>query len=677
MTDKETSKPPDKDGAASIRWKDSLGAKLLKKVFSYYVLVAVAVTFTHIVSEFNREKENILINLAAIGNSFKQPLENAIWSMDSDQLNKTLDGITALPSVLGAVVRDEKNGILFDMTGSTSTIENNLIDKQQDGLKNILSETYEQRFTLTHSFMNKMIIIGELTLYSSSAVVLNKVKHHWRFIIINAIIKTIALWLLVLWFTKKMLTNPLSKVLSGISKIQLSYMKNPKINLELADQNELKAIEVAFNKMSERLFKNHNKFLRFSADLERKIEERTTELKIASQIAQDANQAKSEFLANMSHEIRTPMNAIIGISHLVRQTDLTQKQQEYLNNIDLSANSLLKIINEILDFSKIEAGRLDLEVTPFSLADILDNLEKLTSVKAAEKGLDLRIITHPDVPKRFLGDPLRLSQILINLTNNALEFTDKGRIIVQTSCLKNNRNMAIQERRTDERVTAIQFSVTDTGIGLTEKQLAQLFNPFTQADSSTSRKYGGTGLGLSICKQLAELMGGEIRAESQYGVGTSFLFTVNLSTADDSSTTSTKKQIASKNESTSISGSEILVVEDNPLNQQVARELLEIKQVNVTTVKNGQEAIDAVQQQRFDVILMDIQMPVLDGYAATREIRKDSRFAQLPIIAMTANALKEDSQKCFDAGMNDHIAKPFDPDVLYQSLQRWVPIKQK
>ncbi|MCI5211682.1 MAG: response regulator, partial [Candidatus Electrothrix sp. ATG2] len=447
-----------------------------------------------------------------------------------------------------------------------------------------------------------------------------------------------------------MLTNPLSKVLSGISKMQLSHIGNPKIDLELADQNELKAIEVAFNKMAERLSKNHNKLLKVSADLERKVEERTAEFIIASQTAQKANQAKSEFLANMSHEIRTPMNAIIGISHLARQTDLTPKQQEYLNNIDLSANNLRKIIDDILDFSKIEAGRLELEIIPFSLADVLNNLAKLTSVKAAEKGLELRIVTHPDVPKRFLGDPLRLGQILINLTNNALKFTDKGQVIVRAACVQDdNRSKDIQELGSDDKTTAIQFSVTDSGIGLTEKQIAQLFRPFTQADSSTSRKFGGSGLGLSICKQLAELMGGEIRVESRYGVETSFFFTVNLAVVDESSPTPVTQQAALKNEFAAIKGTEILVVEDNPFNRQVARDLLKIKQAHVTTVKNGQEAVDAVKQQPFDAVLMDIQMPVLDGYAATREIRRDPRFAKLPIIAMTANALREDYQKCLDA----------------------------
>jgi PAS domain S-box-containing protein len=526
--------------------------------------------------------------------------------------------------------------------------------------------------------------------------------------------------------------------------------------------------------------------------------------------AEDATQAKSDFLANMSHEIRTPMNAVIGMAHLALKTDLTLKQRDYLNKIQSSANSLLGIINDILDFSKIEAGKLDMEAVEFDLSQTLDNVANVVTVKAQEKeNLEVLFYTDSRVPNSLIGDPLRLNQILVNLGNNAVKFTERGEIVLMTKIKSNS----------DDKIT-LQFSMRDTGIGMTEEQQAKLFQAFSQADTSTTREYGGTGLGLTISKRLVNMMGGDIWVESEPGQGTTFNFTAEFGlgkekakkrympapdlrsmkvlVVDDNATSRdilremlesfsfsvsvaasgaegiTELENADENKPIelvimdwkmpgmdgieasklikshqglskipaivlvtaygreevmlqteevglegfllkpinpsilfdtimqafgeavpeisrvaqrkeqeakaweNIQGARVLLVEDNEINQQVAMEILQGAGLNVAIANNGQEGVDAARANQYDAILMDIQMPVMDGYTATREIRKDERFKELPIIAMTAHAMSGDEDKSLEAGMNGHVAKPIDPDQLFATLKKWIqPSKRR
>ncbi len=531
------------------------------------------------------------------------------------------------------------------------------------------------------------------------------------------------------------------------------------------------------------------------------IRRQKAKLAVAKAEAEQANQFKSRFLANMSHEIRTPMNAIMGFSHLALQTQLTPRQQHYIDKIYTSSHALLGVINDILDFSKIEAGKLEMENVAFSLDEVFENLANLTAMRAAEKGLEILFNHDLNIPGKLIGDPLRLGQVLINLTGNAIKFTQQGEVVVSATL-----------ERKSERQVWIRFTVQDTGIGIDEAELPRLFAAFTQLDGSTTRQYGGSGLGLSICLHLIELMQGELNVKSRLGQGSTFFFTIPLGVSGTAAKTSwlpepglrglrvlvvddnptalemLSEQLGSftfdvtsasnasealvmllqadrqennpyrlvlmdwrmpglngieagrhiklnkdnlshvpaiilvtaygreevmlqaeesgldgilikpvspsvlydtviralsehddidllkpvrQNLSRRLSGT-VLLVEDNLINQQVAQELLAGMGLQVTTVNNGVQAIETLAHNDFDLVLMDLQMPEMDGYEATRQIRADDRYQELPVIAMTAHAMADEREQCLAAGMNEHVPKPIDPAHLYNVLSRWL-----
>ncbi len=381
----------------------------------------------------------------------------------------------------------------------------------------------------------------------------------------------------------------------------------------------------------------------------------------ARQRAEAAARAKSNFLANMSHEVRTPMNAVLGMVHLAQRTELTAKQRDYLEKTDRSARSLLRIIDDILDFSKIEAGKLSIERTAFSLDEVLDVLTSQASVQAQDKGIQVQVRAAPDVPRMLLGDPVRLGQVLTNLVSNAIKFTLEGSVVVSVDIVE---EAAAQ--------TTLRFTVRDTGIGMTAEQQTRLFQPFCQADASTTRRFGGTGLGLAISYDLCILMGGRLEAESEPGVGSAFRFSsvFGLQEEQFGSAHAPPKQV----DLALLAGARILLAEDSEINQQVARELLEGWGVVVRVASNGSEAVEKAIDSDYDAILMDIQMPEMDGIEATRRIRELAglfpKFAGLPILAMTAHAMAGDREKSLAAGMNDHVTKPIDPGALSSALVR-------
>jgi signal transduction histidine kinase/DNA-binding response OmpR family regulator len=387
-----------------------------------------------------------------------------------------------------------------------------------------------------------------------------------------------------------------------------------------------------------------------------------TELKKAQESAEAASRAKSEFLANMSHEIRTPMNAILGMLKLLQKTELDTRQRSYAANTEGAARSLLGLLNDILDFSKVEAGKMTLDPRPFQLDQMLRDLHVVLSANMEKKDIRIRFDVQPDVPKGLIGDDMRLRQVLTNLGGNAIKFTSQGEVVLTVSVAAREANSVV-----------LEFAMRDTGIGIAPDKQEHIFSSFSQAESNTTRSFGGTGLGLSISRRLVNLMGGDLKLNSVVGKGSTFHFQIRF---DLAATTNAREQerlpapARKAGDSRSLDGMRVLVVEDNKINQLVAQGLLSQEGATVTLAENGQLGVAAVAQANplFDVVLMDLQMPVMDGYTATRTIREELGLADLPIIAMTANAMPSDRSACLEAGMNDHVGKPFELDHLVALL---------
>ena len=473
-------------------------------------------------------------------------------------------------------------------------------------------------------------------------------------------------------------SKPISKLMGEAIRIRNNdFSPSPHINTSV---KEIKSLVSSVGSMKQSLAEYINQLFSDQEILQNKVEEKTKELNNALTLANAATHAKGQFLSTMSHELRTPMNAILGFTYIFDRSNLSDDQKQQLEKIRISSESLLYIINDVLDFSKLEAGKLNIESIPFSLDELLHSTTDMIQQLATAKGLELIMEKDKDLPNFLIGDPNRLRQVLINLIGNAIKFTEKGHVKI---CIKRTVRLQLSEKNKPDlqntRVS-IAFSVQDTGIGMTEEQMSTLFQSFSQADASISRKFGGSGLGLNISKQLISLMGGEISAQSQKGLGSEFSAYLTFETTQANAVSA--KEIPSEQKRYK-ENALALVVDDNQINLEVAKALLGKAKINADTAKSGKEAIEKIKAQAYDIIFMDIQMPEMDGFTACSLIRamandSDAQCAtnvkDVPIIAMTANAMSEDRLKCIEAGMNEHIAKPVTPSRLFDVVQEWLAI---
>jgi signal transduction histidine kinase len=461
-------------------------------------------------------------------------------------------------------------------------------------------------------------------------------------------------------FTIRLLARPLGLLQSGITAVRNGRLEPIQIS---RTGDEIEFLGESFNGMIEALATSQNEIRQHQELLEQRIRERTEQLEEAMLRAQAASQAKSEFLANVSHELRTPMNGVIGMLDVVMEKNLPPEQADELQTAQRCAYSLLALLNEILDLSKIEAGKMTLERVPFDVRAMLEDCLKSHQPRAAKNGVELRSEISADVPARILGDPLRIRQVVSNLLGNAVKFTERGSVSVR-----------VDTEFSGTGVFSLRLTVADTGTGIPADKLTSIFDKFTQADGSVSRKYGGTGLGLAITRKLVEMHGGHIRVSSEVGRGTTFVATlpceISVDEASRERIVETLPQLHV--EAGSVPG-RILIVEDNQVNQKVVTSVLRKRGYFIELANDGQEALAKLEKNgAYDLVLMDVQMPVLDGLETTRLIRKDARWKNLPVVAMTAHAMNGDKERCLAAGMNGYLSKPVHPAHLLDTVDEYL-----
>lgn len=472
-------------------------------------------------------------------------------------------------------------------------------------------------------------------------------------------------------FLQKYISVPIIK-LSGLME-GVNQTMNYKIRSSYEGKDEIGKLSDSFNNMLDKMEKHEQALSEANSQLENKVEKRTQELKeqneklyVANQLAQQSRIAKDQFLATMSHEIRTPLNAIIGFQQLLKETPLNPEQKEFVESIDFAGKNLLVIINDILDLSKIEAGKFEINQESLSIEQAINAVVDLVEFNAKEKHLQLIFNHDSSIPKTVIGDPARFNQILLNLVGNAVKFTEKGSVTITSKLISHKEDIVLCE-----------FTVEDTGIGIPAEKQSLVFERFTQASADTTRKYGGTGLGLTIVKQLLTLQGGNISLKSEVGKGSTFTFYLPFGNAERIIGSDLDQNVSPQLEAGEERKIKILLAEDTPLNQLLVRKIVQKWAYDLDVANNGREALDLLNKNNYDIILMDIQMPEMDGYTATQAVRNmgDQVKKNIPIIALTAHATNEEAQKCLHMGMNAYVTKPFNPVLLHKTILQLISRK--
>jgi len=553
--------------------------------------------------------------------------DGKLFARDLRQRTGGGSGDFAVPPSAGAERCVFENGHLI-------VVQSVVLDGRPLGSVYLLSDLAEMRSRLLRSVATILVVLGVSALFA---------------------------FLLASWL-QKLISGPVTHLVHTAKAVTQS--QDFAIRAHKDTDDELGLLTDSFNEMLSEIQRRDRDLQHHREGLEEQVSQRTAELQrvnaeliLSRDKAEEGNRAKSEFLANMSHEIRTPMNGITGMTELALGTDLTAEQRDYLNTVKSSTDSLLTVVNDILDFSKIEAGKLDLDMVSFRLRARIEDTVKLVAVPARRKGLSVRCVIGPDVPEFVVGDPIRLGQILLNLTGNSIKFTEHGEVAVEVSVLALEADQV-----------AVEFAVRDTGIGIPLDKQQTIFEAFSQADGSMTRRFGGTGLGLTISARLVAMMGGTLRVESRPGHGSCFRFTAHMQV--DNRQVSPEPAAAPAMAAQPPHALRILLAEDNAVNRKLAVRILEKHGHRVTVAANGLEAMDALVGDQFDAILMDVQMPEMNGLEAAAAIRRNERGTgrHVPIIAMTAHAMKGDREQCLQSGMDDYLSKPIRPQELLAML---------